>query len=477
MNETQVLLSRISALRQRLEQAAGLATEARAAAVALLETQEGLAERVAVGAEQAVWLDSAVRPVTGNGELEGGRPIPRRLSSRARRILDRGQGLLTRLRDLADNFAPEGGTPATPLAEFYKSTVSMIDTALRTVALMPDSITAQMHLSQGLEATLDVVSARSRTLMDEAARSGYEGDLVHRLAEALAVLAGGRPITLDPFARMADEVLADAGECGPLRFLEGDPQRPEHFTACHALTVARVAARVVRWEPSLREREPDVVLAALLHDAGMVQIPAGILARRGPLTEEEKRAVEGHCRRGAELIAPLAPDAPWLADAAEHHHERLDGTGYPDGLREPKLQPLTRFLAICDVYAALCSVRPYHPARATRTALADTLLLAEQGLLDTRCAECLLHLSFYPVGSVVELAQGSVGVVVATPVLGADLTAPSRPVVLVLTDPHGEPLPRPHPLDLARCQQHSIVRTLSLPERSRFYQRFPEWAA
>src|SRR5262249_26344964 len=146
-------------------------------------------------------------------------------------------------------------------------------------------------------------------------------------------------------------------------------------------------------------------------------------------------------------------------------HERLDGTGYPAGLRELQVPPLARLLAVCDVYAALCAPRPHRPARETRTALTDTLLLAEQGALDRSCAERLLQLSFYPVGSVVELADGRVGLVVATPSGRWDLQSPARPVVALLTDGQGQPLPGPQHVDLAQCEGHSIVRTLSPEER------------
>ena len=116
------------------------------------------------------------------------------------------------------------------------------------------------------------------------------------------------------------------------------------------------------------------------------------------------------------------------------------------------------------------------PRRDTRTALADTLLLAEQGQLDRGHAEALLHLSFYPAGSAVELADGSLGVVVAAPGLRRDLGSPARPVVAVLTDDQGQPLPLPHHLDLAQCDGHSIVRTLSPAERRELLGgRFPEW--
>jgi HD-GYP domain-containing protein (c-di-GMP phosphodiesterase class II) len=353
----------------------------------------------------------------------------------------------------------------------------MTDTALRMVPLLPDSAAAQLPLCEGLEAILQAVAGRVATVCAGVERHRAEAGQVTRLAALLTALEAGDPVSLEGFGALADEVLSDAEAGGPLRFLDADPRRPARFVACHSLTVARVVARVVRHDLDLRTRARDAVLAALVHDAGMLRVPAEIPARPGPLDDGQRRRVEAHCRAGAELAERLAPDAPWLADVAATHHERLDGTGYPAGLPEPRLSPLSRLVAVCDVYAAQCAARPHRPARETRTALADTLLLAEQGLLDRHHAGRLLHLSFYPVGAAVELADGAVGVVVATPGPRRDLENPARPVVALLSDGRGRPLPAPRYLDLALGAGPSIVRTLSAAERrAALGRRHPEWA-
>src|SRR5207248_3631178 len=136
----------------------------------------------------------------------------------------------------------------------------------------------------------------------------------------------------------------------------------------------------------------------------------------------------------AELAEKLLSSAGWLAAAVAGHHERLDGTGYPAGLQGERIDSLTRLLTVCDIYAALCAPRPYRPARDPRTALTDVLLLAQQGIVDKDHAESLLQLSFYPVGSVVELADGALARVIACHPGMQSPQAPARPVVAVLSD-------------------------------------------
>jgi hypothetical protein len=144
----------------------------------------------------------------------------------------------------------------------------------------------------------------------------------------------------------------------------------------------------------------------------------------------------------------------------------------------PQIPALTRLVAVADVYAALCCPRPYRNALDTRTALTDTLLLADQGALDRCAAETLLDLSFFPVGSVVELADGAVGIVIAAHAARKDLRLTSRPVLSLLTDSKGEPLPFPVNLDLARVDGRSIVRTLPVAEqRELLGGRYPELVA
>jgi hypothetical protein len=484
MSDTRALLGKIAALRQRLEQARGDAEEAEAAAALAVPAEpaapQPLEARVASTAHGQSLLDTAIRRLAaGWEETEAVRPV--QLTARARRVLERGRQLIGRLRGLADDpylsaaTAGASGLEGDTLAAGLRETTAMTESALRLVQAFPEAASAQLRLSDGLDSILTVIADRVAALDDALARRRQEAERTGRLAELLGYLAGGGQASVAPFLDLAEAVLADARQGEPLRFPATLPATPAAAVAAHALAAAQVAARLVREDPDWHQHPLTPVVAALVCNVGMLSAPAEVFTQAEPLTDEQRRQVEAHARRGADVVTHGLPEAAALAGSVGAHHERLDGTGYPSGLRAEQLDPLARFLAVVDVYTALCSARPHRPPSDPRTALTDTLLLAEQGRLDRTYAERLLHLSFYPVGSVVELTDGALGVVVATHMGRRDLSTPSRPVLALLTDPDGQFLPAPRHLDLAASEGRSVVRTLP-PDRRRqlLGRRYPE---
>ena len=174
------------------------------------------------------------------------------------------------------------------------------------------------------------------------------------------------------------------------------------------------------------------------------------------------------------MISRIMPGGGIFVEGASDHHERMDGTGYPAGRRESQLSTFARIVAICDVYAAMPARRPYRAAKDTRTALADTLLMADQGSLDRVHAEKLLGLSFYPVGSVVELSDGAEGYVMATHPGRRGIDNPGKPVLSLLTGPGGQALALPATVDLMQ-DGRAIIRSVPASRRGRLLLgRYPE---
>jgi HD-GYP domain-containing protein (c-di-GMP phosphodiesterase class II) len=110
-----------------------------------------------------------------------------------------------------------------------------------------------------------------------------------------------------------------------------------------------------------QERIEALRLAGFVHDIGKVGIPAELLAKPGKLTPVEMSLIKVHCRVGFDILKTI--EFPWpLAEMVLQHHERVDGSGYPRGLKGPEIRLEARILAVADVVEAMCSHRPYRPA-------------------------------------------------------------------------------------------------------------------
>jgi HD-GYP domain-containing protein (c-di-GMP phosphodiesterase class II) len=390
--------------------------------------------------------------------------------------LRRAHELLGQLRTVAeDSLMPSGAGDS--LAQLHRETVCMTDAVLRMVQHFPAAPSAQIRLCEGLEAVLNVVADRLAVV--KATLEQLRRDLTrrHTLADALTALANDHVVDLKTLLPLAESIHHDVLQGLPLSVPEFFLVDVAQQTASHSLAVAQVIARVARHEAEWRSRPLEPILAALVHDVGMLRVPAEILNVKGPLTDEQRQLMRSHCIVGGELVARMTPTAAWLVEAASQHHEGLDGSGYPAGLRELQIKPLIRLLSVCDMYAALCQPRAQRGNLDPRTALADTLLAAEKGALDRFAAERLLLLSFYPVGSVVELSDGSVGVVAATHQGRRDLNTPARPVVALLTDSDGQAVPTARHLDLSEVEGCSILRVLPASEKKeRLGKRYPQYA-
>src|SRR5262245_5254758 len=482
MSDTRALLGKVRDLRQRLSQVQGLVGEANKAAAALLtpESDAPLEERISEGARRQALLDASIKQLAH--ESAGNEIRPTRLIGKVRQQLERGRELVGRLQKLAEEPIvsqgdPDGGEGDDPLLHAYRETAAMTESTLRLVQAFPDAPSSQLRLGEGLENIMGAIADRIGALATAVESRKAELGRRTALAGMLTRLHAGTPVDPDEFVILADYLLHEMNQSAPMRFLHAPDTKPAEFVAAHSITAARVLARLIRHDADMQRGARDIVVAALLKDVGMLAVDPATLAQTEPLSDEQKRQIESHCRIGAERVANHLPATAALCEAIATHHERLDGTGYPAGLRQGQVGPLARLLAIADVYAALCCPRPHRAARDPRTALTETLLMAERGLLDKNLAERLLHLSFYPVGSVVELADGSVGLVVASHMAPRELHTPARPVVALLADAEGKLLPAPRHLDLAECEGRSIVRTLPTPQRRQLLgRRYPELA-
>ncbi|MBO9171735.1 HD-GYP domain-containing protein [Rhizobium sp. L245/93] len=133
----------------------------------------------------------------------------------------------------------------------------------------------------------------------------------------------------------------------------------DDMTFLHSIAVSSLMIRLARY---LKYDENTVHLlgiAGLLHDIGKIEIPLGILVKAGALDDSELKLMQQHPAIGHELLQRNGSMPDVVLDVCLHHHERLDGSGYPKGLMEDQISRHARIAAICDVYDALTSARPY----------------------------------------------------------------------------------------------------------------------
>ena len=141
----------------------------------------------------------------------------------------------------------------------------------------------------------------------------------------------------------------------------------DQYTAGHSAAVA-IYARDIAVRMGLTEREQELVhLCGLVHDIGKIGLPAGLLEKPGSLTLEERRQMERHSEIGESILRNV-DDYSEIASVVRHHHERVDGNGYPDKLEREEIPLLARIIAVADAYNAMTSDRPYRDAMPSRVA-------------------------------------------------------------------------------------------------------------
>ncbi len=458
MTDTKELLIRIAALKQRLS------TDGAPGVEHAGETAHAIEEKLQHGTEHGALIDTALQAAlpVAPGPLIGG---PVRLAGRGARLLRKGRDALQALRTIAAN--PEFQDPegSSTLEQVHREATSMIEMILRTVGAFPTEMSTQMRMCDGLEIVLAEVDERIALLSAGLEQRALASAQVNELAECLRLLAAKQPVSLTPLQTLADALIAEARSAMPLRVLYARPTEPARFAAAHGINVAQVLARLLlgdaEWQPQIQL----AVMAALVHDVGMVCVPAEVLSATEPLSPEDRRLIEKHTTVAEVMLTRLWPGGGWPVEAASQHHERNDGAGYPLGEKATRLSTFARLIAVCDVYAALCAPRPHRPAFDTRTALTETLLLAERDYLDKSFAERLLLLTFYPVGTAVELNDGAIGFVLDTPPGADGMTPPDRPIVHLVHAGQGAPHAWPNVVDLRGSKDRRIIRGLTVSER------------
>jgi HD-GYP domain-containing protein (c-di-GMP phosphodiesterase class II) len=194
-------------------------------------------------------------------------------------------------------------------------------------------------------------------------------------------------------------------------------------------------------------------LGALLHDIGNIRVSQEILQKPASLTRGEYDLVKQHCEYGFDMLKN-EPGIPMTAAlCALMHHERINGSGYPNGLKGSEIHPYARWIGLIDAYDAMTNPRPYRKALLPHEAM--EILFANAGtLFDLEKVELFRNkVAIFPIGLSVSLSTGEQGIVAKV-----NANCLQRPVVRVLNDCTGSPIKQPYDIDLSKKLHVMISR-------------------
>lgn len=302
----------------------------------------------------------------------------------------------------------------------------------RTLAIRRNSTRAAMETMHRVE-----VAERS---------FGWSSQMVHT---ALSDVRLGRSLDM-PAAREAvngcvEQVTRDADAM----LLLGSIKSKDDYTAQHSLNVAIFSLILGRRLGLSSGKLRELGLSALLHDVGKVLIPDAILKKPGRLDPQEMTVMRRHTVHGREVLLGCDGACRAALTVAHDHHERLDGSGYPRGLKEAETDLFTRIVAITDTFDAITSDRVYGRARTTIEAFKVLRAASGNNYDEHLVSEFVTALGIFPPGSVVQLNDGKYGVVVR-----ANPKHEFRPLVLVMRDASLREV-RPRYLDLSELSDRN----------------------
>ena len=272
---------------------------------------------------------------------------------------------------------------------FILQELARIPEKLFVVHNLSHSMVAQAHALGATAVVSRAKEAIGKVAQIEAAEAAAENDAedpapeidegVTAFASMFSNVRRGKPLRLVDAQRATARIIGRVGQDGLTSWLD-EVRRYHEGTFQHCLLVTGIAVAFGLDVGFSGEDVSRLGMAATLHDIGKARIPLSILDKPGRLSPEEEEIVRRHPAIGYDLLKGVSGVSPEILDGVRHHHEYLDGSGYPDGLAGSQISDLVRLLTIADIFAALVESRPYRPPMSRQDAY--QILCSMEGKLE-----------------------------------------------------------------------------------------------
>lgn len=266
------------------------------------------------------------------------------------------------------------------------------------------------QLQQQKSARIEASKARRRSIQKTEKAFSQSFNQLHALMKKLS----SQPVTAieeatELAAKMAEDIVKpDALSMHMIATAQKD-QENLYYHALNVSTISMVLAKNL----GLSESQVQLVgFAALFHDIGKLRLPSQIMRKKEPLTQPEQNLLNLHTQYGAELAEKLGDFPPEAIPVLFQHHEYMDGSGFPKGLKGDAIDPLARIVMVVNTFDNLCHPGPGQATRSPHTALSYMYKKMREKLPETELKLLIKQMGVYPPGTLVLLSDERVGMVI-----------------------------------------------------------------
>jgi len=277
-------------------------------------------------------------------------------------------------------------------------------------------------------ATLNMDSAGSVSVEEELFKAHkLQNKAKSIMTDVLSDVKFGKPLETEGFDELADGMIDSVIRNHNALACLGRIRQKDNYLMEHSINLAVLMGIFAKAMKIDRETMHQAMVGALLHDIGKIMVPDDILHKPGKLDDNEFTRIKQHVVFSRELLKKTPGISPLTIDVAAQHHERIDGSGYPEGLTGCQICREGKMVAITDVYDAITADRCYHKGLSPTSALKKLLEWSGTHLEEQLVHKFIRSMGIYPVGSLVMLESGRLAVVIE-----ASEKDQTRPIIKII---------------------------------------------